>query len=192
MKNMPGRSRVRSAAFSTVTLAFAMIFGLAFAVSCKKETPKPAVQKQARKVQAARQTAPPPAQAVKEAKGLEVETYAYNSKGRRDPFLSIIEASKKKTEAQKRRKGLKPSESYDLSELRVIAIARDKDRYYAMILLPDKKYFTVKEGMILGTRGGKIIKIDERGVLVREYITNYKGEIQPKDTIIRLRNEEGE
>ena len=177
-------------AFLTLTLTFALT--LALTAACKKETPKPAVQTQAQKVQGARQTPPPSAPAVKGEKGVETETYTYNPKGMRDPFLSIIEASKRERESEKKKKGLKPSESYDVTDVKVIAIARDKNRYYAMVELPDKKYFTVREGMTLGTRGGKVIKIDEGGVVVREHVRDYKGEIHTKDTILRLRKEEGE
>jgi Tfp pilus assembly protein PilP len=46
--------------------------------------------------------------------------------------------------------------------------------------------------MSLGIYSGKVVRIDARGVVVREYIKDYKGEIQPKDTILRLRKEEGE
>lgn len=191
------RLRLRMTAFSstsTLTLTFVLILTLAFTlalVACKKETPKPAVQAQAQKVQG-RQAPPPAAPAAKEEKGVETETYSYNPKGRRDPFLSIIEASKIEREAEKKKRGIKPSESYDISDVKVIAIAREKNKYYAMVELPDKKYFTVKVGMTLGTRGGKVIKIDEGGVVVREHVRDYKGEIHTKDTILRLRKEEGE
>ncbi len=173
-------------------LCLMAVLALTVVVACKKETPKPPAQKQAEKVQVAPKASTAPAAAVKEEKAAEVESYAYNPKGRRDPFLSIIEASKRERESEKKKKSLKPSEAYDVADVRVIAIARDRKNYYAMIQLPDKKYFTVKEGMTLGVHGGKIIKIDDRGVLVREFLKDYKGEVQPKDTTLRLRKEEGE
>ncbi len=197
MKKVNDRSRPRSRLRSRkkqafLALALALTLALVLIAACKKETPKPAVQAQARKAQGAKQAATPPAQAAQEEKGAGTETYTYNPKGRRDPFLSIIEASRIEREAEKKKIGTKPSESYDVSEVKVIAIAREKNKYYAMVELPDKKYFTVKAGMTLGTRGGKVIKIDEGGVVVREYVRDYKGEIHTKDTILRLRKEEGE
>lgn len=161
--------------------------------ACSKEKPKPAVQKQAQQVQpAAPVKMEEAAQQKVEEKKVETEAYTYDPKGRRDPFLSIIEASKKEREVEKKKKSLKPSEAYDVPDIKVIAIARDRNRYYAMLQLPDKKYFTIREGMSLGLYSGKVIRIDARGVVVREYIKDYKGEIQPKDTILRLRKEEGE
>jgi Tfp pilus assembly protein PilP len=73
-----------------------------------------------------------------------------------------------------------------------MAIAKDKNNYYAMIQLPDRKYFTIREGMTLGLYGGRVIKIDATGVVVREMIKDFKGVIQPRDTILKLRKEEGE
>ena len=173
-------------------LAMLVVLMLPFS-ACSKEKPKPAVQKQAQQVQpAAPVKTEEAAQQKVEEKKVEAEAYTYDPKGRRDPFLSIIEASKKEREVEKKKKSLKPSEAYDVPDIKVIAIARDRNRYYAMVQLPDKKYFTIREGMSLGLYSGKVVRIDARGVVVREYIKDYKGEIQPKDTILRLRKEEGE
>lgn len=192
MSRIYDKSEVKGGWDLTLILAATLTLIFIPVASCKKEAPKPAVQKQAEKVKPAPKAPPAaPAEIKKEKKTSEEETYSYNPQGRRDPFLSIIEVTKRQREAAQRKKSLKPAESYDVSEIRVIAIARDKDRYYAMVVLPNKKYFTVKEGMTLGIHGGKVIRIDERGVVVREFLTDYKGEIQPKDTILRLRKEEG-
>ncbi|HWR57495.1 MAG TPA: pilus assembly protein PilP [Thermodesulfovibrionales bacterium] len=177
----------RAALFLTLTF-----FVLTTITACKKEASKPAAQKQAGKVQVAPQASPAPAPVAKEEKAVEAEAYTYNPKGKRDPFFSIIEASKREKELEKKKKSLRPSESYDVTDVTIIAIAGDRNNYYAMIQLPDKKYFTVREGMTLGVHGGKIIKIDQVSVVVREQIKDFKGEIQSKDTVIRLRKEEGE
>lgn len=171
----------------------ALVILMLVLVACT-EKPKPAVQKQqAQKVQPA-EAQKKPEEAVKapEQKKAESDVYTYDPKGRRDPFLSIIEASKRERELEKKKKGVKPSEAYDVGDIKVIAIARDRDRQYAMIQLPDKKYFTIREGMTLGLYGGKVIRISATGVVVREMIKDYKGEIQPRDTILKLRKEEGE
>lgn len=160
--------------------------------ACKKEAPGPAVLKQAEKVQKTEPAQGMPSTVKPEEKKIETETYIYDPKGRRDPFLSIIEATKKEKELERRKKGLKPAETFDIADLKIIAIAWDKDRYYAMIQFPDNKYITIKEGITLGLYGGKVIKIDKGNVVVREYVKNYKGEVEPRDTILKLRKEEGE
>ena len=160
-------------------------------VGCQKERPHPVIQKETQKAQKPETAIETTAPLTHETKKGETEPYFYEAKGRRDPFLSIIEAAKK-DRAVDRKKGGKPIESYDITDIRVIAIASDKQRYYAMVQLPDNKYFTVKEGMTLGLYGGKVMKIDAAGMVVREFMKDLRGEIQTKDTILRLRREEGE
>ncbi|MCL5022300.1 MAG: pilus assembly protein PilP [Nitrospirae bacterium] len=160
--------------------------------ACKKETPRPAAQQKGKAQPQAAPAKTEPAALKPVSQKAEPETYHYNPQGRRDPFLSIIESSKREREAEKKRKGLKPAEAFDVSDIRLIAIAKDRHRFYAMLQLPNKKYFTVREGTSVGLYGGKVIKITPSTVVVREYITNYKGEVQPKDTILKLRKEEGE
>lgn len=153
---------------------------------CKREapkTPKPATQKVGTKEV---QKVSPQIEEKKE----EREAYTYNPSGRKDPFLSIIELTKKERVVVKKRSA-KPTEAFDVNDIKLIAIAWDKDKYYAMVRLPDGKYFTLKEGMTIGLYGGKVIKIDQNTVIVRESIKDYKGEIKPKDTILKLRKEEG-
>jgi len=166
---------------------------VAFLVACRKEAQKPAQevkpQVQAQKAAAAKEATP---EAKPEEGKVETETYVYDPKGRRDPFLSIIESAKKERDTEKRKKGLRPSEAFDVSEIKIIAIASDRKNSYAMVLFPDNKYYTVKEGMTLGAYGGKVVKITPESIVVRELIKNYKGETLPKDTILKLRKEEGE
>lgn len=174
------------------TFLTASIVLIAALISCKKEAPLQANKPvgEAQKVQKAAPQKEEPAAPKAEEKKDKFEAYLYDPKGRRDPFLSIIEATKKEQEAEKKKRGLKPSESYDIADIKVLAIAWDKKGYYAMIELPDKKYFTLKEGMTIGLHDGKVTKINSTSVLIREFIKNYKGEVQPKDTILQLRKEE--
>jgi Tfp pilus assembly protein PilP len=126
---------------------------------------------------------------TEEAKRVVQEVYTYNAKGRRDPFLALVAISKQKPV---RRKGAGPIESFGVEEISLLAIARDREKYYALIMLPDKKNFTITEGMTLGLQGGKVEKITEDMVLIREYIRDYRGNIKPKDTVLKLHKEEEE
>lgn len=135
--------------------------------------------------------AEPAAQPAGEEAVLKKERYDYASRGRRDPFLSIIAAAKK-TQEQKRPKGLVPLEDYDLSQVSLVAIVWTEEAYSALVGLPNGKYYTVKQGTSLGLHGGKVVRIAEDRVVIREYIRDYKGELRPEDTVLRLRKEEGE
>lgn len=128
---------------------------------------------------------PKPSEVTKEESAeVVVETYSYDPKGRRDPFLSLVEVTKKKPE---KKRGASPFESYDINEIQLLAIAWDeKNRYYALIKLPNNKTYTITEGVTLGLQNGKVEKIYKDSVLIREYVKDYKGELKPLDTILKL------
>lgn len=124
-----------------------------------------------------------------ETKKVELEVYAYQSEGRRDPFVSLVTVTKQKPT---KKKGVSPYESYDVEQLTLLAIAWDKEKYYALVMLPDKKSYTITEGMTLGLHGGKVMKITRDTVIIREQIRDYRGNIKSKDFVLKLRTEEGE
>jgi len=118
-----------------------------------------------------------------EAQTVIPEEYKYDAKGRRDPFLSLVAVTKEK---QIKKKGASPFESYDINEIKLLAIAWDKNKHFALIRLPDKKTYTITEGMSLGLAGGKVEKIAKDSVVIREYIKDYRGDIKPRDTTLKL------
>ncbi len=120
-----------------------------------------------------------------------IEAITYNPEGRRDPFLSIIVLTKQKVGNKK--KTLNPLENYDVTDFRLLGVVSTgkagKD-YYASVILPDGKAYTIKEGTTLGLYGGKVIDIKSDTVVIREYIVDYRGQLRPKDTVLKLRKEE--
>ena len=123
----------------------------------------------------------------KEEPKVEKEIYVYDPKGRRDPFMSLVQVSKPKAQ---RKKGASPIENFDVDEIKLIAIAWDSKQYYALVTMPDTKSYTIRKGMTLGLNNGKVIDITRDSVLIREQITDYKGQPKSKDTILKLRKEE--
>jgi Tfp pilus assembly protein PilP len=122
-------------------------------------------------------------------KAEQQEEYKYDVRGRRDPFLSLVEITKQKTI---RKKGASPVESYDIDEIKLLAIAWNSSKHYALIMLPDKKTYTITEGMTLGLQAGKVQKITKDSVVIREYIKDYRGENKPRDSILKLHKGEEE
>jgi Tfp pilus assembly protein PilP len=165
---------------------FLIIFLLLPFGGCKKEQPvmeKPRAEK-VRSIEVGKDT-----KESADSRDVAREEYLYDSKGRRDPFLSLVAESKQKPG---RKIGVAPIESFGVEEINLLAIAWDKNKYYALIMLPDRKAYTITEGTILGLQGGKVQKITEDLVIIREYIKDYKGVIIPKDTVLRLhKGEEG-
>jgi Tfp pilus assembly protein PilP len=156
-----------------------IIFLLFLSGGCKKEQvadKKPTAEK----VQ--------PAQTSEEKKVSQditvgTETYQYDAKGRRDPFLSLVAKAKQKPV---RKKGASPFESHEIEEMELLAIAWNKNKSYALIMLPDKKTYTITEGMTLGLQGGKVQKITKDAVHIREFVKDYRGDIKPRDAILKL------
>jgi type IV pilus assembly protein PilP len=163
-------------------LYFFIAFTIILGAGCKdKNVPvtSPAYQKPAAK--AVESTTP-----EKEEERVEREAYAYDPKGRRDPFMSLIEVAKEKPQ---RKKGATPVENYDVGEIKLSAIVWDSHQYYALIILPDNKSYTIRKGMTLGLYGGKVEAITINTVLIREQIKDYRGQFKTKDTILKLRKE---
>jgi Tfp pilus assembly protein PilP len=117
---------------------------------------------------------------------IEKRIYEYDTKGRRDPFVSLIEKEKEDTILTGN-----PLLDNDISQMRVIAIVWEPGERYALFGLPDGKYYTIQEGMQIGLHGGDVEEILEDSVLIREQKPDFRGELRPVDTYLRLRKEEG-
>jgi Tfp pilus assembly protein PilP len=165
-----------------ITFSLIMLLVLLPIMGCKKKQ-APAVKPVAKQIQQVETKQEP-----EETKKVEQEVYVYDSKGRRDPFLSLVTLKRKPTMV----KGLNPFESYSVDQIKLLAIAWDDKKHYALIMLPDKKSYTITEGTKLGLYGGKVEKITESTVVIKEYIRDYRGDIKPKESILKLRKEEGE
>ncbi|SPP99875.1 conserved exported hypothetical protein [Candidatus Sulfobium mesophilum] len=145
----------------------------------KPSPPKTAVEKP-------KPAASAPVPAIKEEPRAEKEVYVYEQKGRRDPFMSLVQISKEKP---KRVAGRRPIENFDVGDIKLIAILWDTKQYYALITLPDNKSYTIRKGMTLGLYGGKVEDITKDMVLIREQVKDYRGQMKTKDTILKLRKE---
>jgi type IV pilus assembly protein PilP len=114
--------------------------------------------------------------------------YIYDPKGRRDPFIPLIE----RLETRKKKKGVPGTlESYDVSEFKLVAVASKDGERYALILSPDNKAFTVRKGTVLGLYEGKVKDISDNSITIVEYKKNYRGEIKPFEFVLELRTGEG-
>jgi type IV pilus biogenesis protein PilP len=169
----------KMACLSAVIFLFFIIGG------CEKGQPPPK-KPTAEAVKPAQTREAPKAEEVKKT---ELEEYKYNAGSRRDPFLSLIEITKAKPT---KKKGATPFESYSLDEIKLLAIASSNNKHYALIKLPDGKTYTLTRGMTVGMQGGKVQRISTDSVWIREYIKDYKGELKPRDTILKLHKGEGE
>lgn len=115
--------------------------------------------------------------------------YIYNQKGRPDPFIPLIVLPK---ERERERRAAGTPEGYDITEFKLIGTAERGGQYYGLLLAPDNKAYTVREGTILGLHKGRVEKITGDKVVIIEYIKDYKGKLKPRETVLELRNGKGE
>lgn len=120
---------------------------------------------------------------------IQKKVYYYQSGSIRDPFFSIIEQAKLK-QTDTSGVELPPIQSYDLSQMRLMAVVINKRNKYALVALPDGKFYTVNEGMGMGIHAGIIHEIVGDAVIVREQIPDFRGIMQDQDTELRLRARE--
>ncbi len=149
----------------------------ALSVARKKPAVKPVAQKAQKEVDKL--------QAEEEAirAALKQEGYVYQRRGRRDPFTPLIVPLKKQ---KKDKSKIGTIEGYDLNEFALTAIAKKGDEYYALLVTPDNRSFTVKEGDIIGMNNGRVKEITSDKIRMVEYIRNYKGELRPRQIILEF------
>lgn len=111
--------------------------------------------------------------------------YVYDRRDRRDPFMPLIESSKKAAKKDDKRV-MGTLLSYDIGDFKVLAIANKGARRYALLLAPGNRSFTVYEGTVLGFHNGKVEKITDNQVITIEHIENYLGKIESRQLILEL------
>lgn len=80
-------------------------------------------------------------------------TYTYDAQQLRDPFAPLI------VKRQERKKGTSPLEGYDIEELKLTGVAKDKKGAYALLQAPDGRFYIVREKDRIGYGGGRVVKI---------------------------------
>lgn len=108
--------------------------------------------------------------------------YSYDATEKRDPFRSFILDQAR--EAADREIG--PLEQFDISQLKVVAVVWDTGLPLALVADPSGRPYVVNEGSTLGKNDGRVIKIDDGMVLVKETYVDWLGEKTTKDIEMRL------
>jgi type IV pilus assembly protein PilP len=122
------------------------------------------------------------------ASGTVVEAgFTYDPTGLRDPFRSYEWEREKLAEAEVRG----PLEEFDVSQLSVVGVVWNVGNARALIQDPSGKGFIVSEGARVGKNDGRIIKIDDSVVIVKETYVDLMGQEATKDIELRIRRSEG-
>lgn len=113
--------------------------------------------------------------------------FTYDPTGLRDPFRSYEWERDKLAEADVRG----PLEEFDVSQLSVVGVVWNVGNARALIQDPSGQGFIVGEGARVGKNEGRIIKIDDSVVVVKETYVDMMGQEATKDIELRIRRSEG-
>lgn len=160
------------------TIFFITIYAISFSFYGCNSQPPPLPAKKAKKPDAVKSVIEPVSQEDTAVNETFQAGYVYEQKGRRDPFVPLIVPTKKLEIKDDLKTGT--LEGYDLSEFSLSAIARKGSRYFALIVAPDNRSFTVHKGTVIGLSKGKVEEISEDKVTLVEYTKNFKGELKPR------------
>ncbi len=163
------------ALFTVITLVFPVMYG------CKEEVKTRPVKREAPKLEKIKVK---PVVQVQETPEKESGGYVYDPGDRRDPFMPLILPVEILRKGDKRITGT--LESYDISDFTLIAIAKKESEYYALVTAPDNKAYTVKEGIIIGLRKGKVTKITSNIITIIEYSKDYLGKMKSRQISLEL------
>lgn len=137
-------------------------------IACKKQEPEQ--QMPIKKAPAVQQPAVQNPEALDNSAGI-ASTIEVK---RRNPFQSHIIVMKGVENGSQKPKG--PLECCELNMFKLVAVVVSHNSY-ALIQAPDGKRYIVRHGDILGAREGKLVKIGDRGITVREFIRDEDGKV---------------
>lgn len=113
--------------------------------------------------------------------------YNYDPKGKRDPFRSV-EWEQLELGAGRSRG---PLEQFDVSQLSVVAVVWRSENAQALIEDPSGMTYILGEGAKIGKNQGRVKRIADNLVVVKETYVDFSGEETTKDIEMRIRGSEG-
>lgn len=138
----------------------------------------------------ARPAAQKPVQETGKAAGLGAfdARFSYDPAGKRDPFRSF------EWERPDRRQEdalLGPLEKFDLGQLDLVAVVWRTDNAKALVMDPSGQSYIVGHGTRIGKNDGRVIRIGDNAVVVKETYVDHLGNKSVKDIEMRIRGSQG-
>lgn len=129
-----------------------------------------------------------PGQPTENAFGSADKGFTYVAAGKRDPFRSFI-LDQQASRNLNHDRG--PLEQFELAQLALHAVVWDTPRPRALVTDPSGRGYIVAEGTPIGKNEGRVTKITDNLVVVRETYVDYLGERTEKDIEMRVRQSQG-
>jgi Tfp pilus assembly protein PilP len=130
-----------------------------------------------------------PAAPAPEAAEEKADIYSYEVTDR-NPFGSLLRVKKNVVEEDV--VPLTPLQRVAVPDMRLESIIISSKRSVAHVVTPDGKAHIVTIGTLMGRHKGKVVRINSDELVVEEQFEDYLGREFKQDTVLRLREEEGE
>jgi type IV pilus assembly protein PilP len=121
------------------------------------------------------------------------DAYRYETKGRRDPFESILKEKLPELPpgpVKDEKRPPEPLEQFELSSLQLMGIIWGGLGRRAVIKAPDGKGYFVSVGMYMGQNGGQVVAVENDRLVIKEKHRNMKGNVIDKILTIPIRRKE--
>jgi type IV pilus assembly protein PilP len=116
----------------------------------------------------------------------EVERdYVYDPTGKRDPFQPFI-AMQTPVKPPEEEVPVTPLQTYDLSQLKLVAILVGTGEGRAMVEDSEGKGYIIHKGVYVGRNFGKVKAVLKDRVIIEERYKDYMGKVKSKDIVLRL------
>lgn len=109
----------------------------------------------------------------------------------RNPFGSLLRV-KKTVEEGVPEELLTPLQRIPVSDMRVESIIITSKKSVAHVITPDGKAHIITVGTLLGRHNGKVVRMTSDEIIVEEQFEDYLGRAFKQDTVLGLREKEGE
>jgi len=114
--------------------------------------------------------------------------YVYDSAGRRDPFLPLMQI---RTPVANSGQPLTPLQKFDLGQFRLIGVITGRNEPMAMVMAPGGKAYVLKRGVKIGKNDGRVTDIREDTVVIEERFYDFAGQYRTSIQEIQLPKSQG-
>ncbi len=122
------------------------------------------------------------------------ESYRYDVEDERDPFKISVSMTQAAPNKNRGSNGLTPNsirnkeelERFSLNTLSMVGVLNNDGLNWAIIKAPDNSIFRVREGNYMGENHGKIVKISESSIQLKEIVSDGMGGWLQQDNTMTL------
>jgi len=170
--------------YSLPTLLLVLAVILALGSACKKAPPPAPLAPVAVTPKKTAPATPAPSEVED-----HVAAFGYVASDR-NPFVSLLRVKKEVEEGPA--VILTPLQRIPVTDMTVQSIIISRRRSVAHVITPDGKAHIITIGTPMGRHKGKVVRMESDQIIVEEQFEDYLGKAFKQETVLRLREKEGE